>query len=230
MARTSKRPVVTGQISKNNATVLFLIIGKTHPTIVKNEGEEYRNKLQQLIIALHLQNHVQFVNQFLSLDILLEYLQMTDIYLFTSKDPHQAVSGTFSYALSCGCPIISTPIPHSLEVLQSEVGVMIDFENEQQLAKACAILQVPLDLLKRCIISKEFGVGSVALINLRPEEAIAMRNSLCTGLYAKLFDWIVNKSNMQLKSEAGESKDLYIGVLDIFGFEIFETNSFEQFW
>ena len=123
-------------IVKNNATVLFLIIGKTHPTIVKNEGEEYRNKLQHLITALHLQNHVQFVNQFLSLDVLLEYLQMTDIYLFTSKDPHQAVSGTFSYALSCGCPIISTPIPHSLEVLQSEAGVMIDFENEQQLATA----------------------------------------------------------------------------------------------
>ncbi len=61
---------------------------------------------------------------------------MTDIYLFTSKDPNQAVSGTFSYAISCGCPVISTPIPHAREVLGADAGIMIDFEAPQQLADA----------------------------------------------------------------------------------------------
>lgn len=71
---------------------------------------------------------------------LLEYLQLTDIYLFTSKDPNQAVSGTFSYAMSCGCAIISTPIPHAVEVLKNDAGIIIDFENSEQLEPAIIAL------------------------------------------------------------------------------------------
>jgi glycosyltransferase involved in cell wall biosynthesis len=124
------------EIIKKNDDVLFLIIGKTHPSVVKEEGEKYRLMLEEKIEALQLQNHVQFVNRYLPLSDLLEYLQLTDIYLFTSKDPNQAVSGTFSYAMSCGCPIVSTPIPHACEVLCGESGIIVDFENDQQLAEA----------------------------------------------------------------------------------------------
>jgi glycosyltransferase involved in cell wall biosynthesis len=122
-------------IIEKNSAVLFLIIGKTHPSVVKNEGEKYRQFLQEKVEKLHLQNHVLFINQYVSLAVLLEYLQLTDIYLFTSKDRNQAVSGTFSYAISCGCPIISTPIPHASEVLQDKTGIIIDFENPTQLSK-----------------------------------------------------------------------------------------------
>jgi glycosyltransferase involved in cell wall biosynthesis len=80
--------------------VLFLILGKTHPVVLKQEGEKYRDMLKQKIRSLHLDAHVKFVNEYLSLPKLLSYLQLTDIYLFTSKDPHQAVSGTFAYAMS----------------------------------------------------------------------------------------------------------------------------------
>ena len=65
---------------------------------------------------------------------MLEYLQLTDIYLFTTNDPNQAVSGTFAYAMSCACPIISTPIPHAKEVLTEDTGIIFDFRNSQQLA------------------------------------------------------------------------------------------------
>ncbi|WP_264564280.1 glycosyltransferase [Flavobacterium sp. N3904] len=122
-------------IIKENKDVLFLIIGKTHPSIVKVEGEKYRTMLEAKIKTLQLQNHVLFINTFLPLPQLLDFLQLTDIYLFTSKDPNQAVSGTFSYAISCGCPIISTPIPHASEVLSDGAGIIIDFGNSEQLAK-----------------------------------------------------------------------------------------------
>lgn len=127
-------------IVKEQPDVLFLIIGKTHPTVFKNEGEKYRNSLKASIEELELQNHVQFVDKYLSLDVLLEYLQLTDIYLFTSKDRNQAVSGTFSYAISCGCPIISTPIPHAVEVLKNGTGIIVDFENPEQLAEQVILL------------------------------------------------------------------------------------------
>ncbi len=124
------------EIIAKNKNVLFLIIGKTHPGVVKHEGERYRTMLENEVTELNLSEHVKFLNSFLPLPELLEYLQLTDVYLFTSKDPNQAVSGTFSYAISCGCPVISTPIPHATEVLKDNGGMIVDFENSKQLSEA----------------------------------------------------------------------------------------------
>lgn len=128
--------------------VMFLIIGKTHPEVVKNEGEKYREQLKQMVVDLGIEKHVRFINSYLALDELLEYLQLTDIYLFTSNDPNQAVSGTFVYAMSCSCPIISTPIPHAKEVLTKETGILIDFQNSKQLSEAVLRLFNDEPLLK----------------------------------------------------------------------------------
>jgi hypothetical protein len=122
-------------IIKTNPDVIFLVIGKTHPEVLKKEGEQYRNSLEAMIISRNLTQHVKFINSYLPLPDLLEYLQLTDIYLFTTNDPNQAVSGTFAYAMSCGCPIISTPIPHAKEVLTKDTGIIFDFRNSQQLAE-----------------------------------------------------------------------------------------------
>lgn len=127
-------------IAKEIPEVMFLIIGKTHPEVVKNEGEKYREMLQKTVVELKIENHVRFINKYLALPDLLEYLQLTDIYLFTTNDPNQAVSGTFVYAMSCGCPIISTPIPHAKEVLTKDTGIIIDFESSEQLAKSVMLL------------------------------------------------------------------------------------------
>ena len=146
-------------IVKAAPEVLFLVIGKTHPTVVKNDGETYRNSLEAKVMALGLEKNVTFINKYLPLEELLEYLQLTDIYLFTTKDRNQAVSGTFSYAISCGCPIISTPIPHAVEVLQNETGIIIDFESPKQLAEQ-VILLLNDDQLRKNIASN--GIHKLA--------------------------------------------------------------------
>ncbi len=121
-------------IIKKFPNVVYIIIGRTHPEIVKQEGENYRSFLELKVLELGLHKYVKFVNTYLSLENLLEYLQLTDIYLFTSKNKHQAVSGTFSYAMSCSCPVVSTPIAHAREMLNDEAGIIFDFENSEQLA------------------------------------------------------------------------------------------------
>lgn len=121
-------------IVKEHPDVVFLVIGKTHPEVVKNHGEIYRESLAFKVQEYGLQNNVVFINKYVALNELLEYLQLTDIYLFTATDPNQAVSGTFSYAMSCACPIISTPIPHAREVLSADTGIIFDFHNAQQLS------------------------------------------------------------------------------------------------
>jgi glycosyltransferase involved in cell wall biosynthesis len=146
-------------IVKNNPEVLFLIIGKTHPMVVNQEGEKYRDMLEKMVDDLQVRQNVRFINHFLTLPELLEYLQLTDIYLFTSTDPNQAVSGTFSYAISCGCAMISTPIPHALEVLTNDSGVIVDFNNAGQLSDA-VIRLVNDDALREKISSN--GLHKIA--------------------------------------------------------------------
>jgi glycosyltransferase involved in cell wall biosynthesis len=142
-------------IIKQCPETMFLILGKTHPEVVKNEGEKYREILEQKVAQLSLQNHVRFVNKYLELPELLEYLQLTDIYLFTANDPNQAVSGTFVYAMSCGCPIISTPIPHAKEMLTDETGTIFDFRNSSQLATAT------IKLLNNDNLRKNIGINTL---------------------------------------------------------------------
>jgi glycosyltransferase involved in cell wall biosynthesis len=168
-------------IIKAHPDVLFMVLGKTHPTIVKQEGEQYRIMLEQKVIALNLEKHVRFVNEYLELPILLEYLQLSDLYLFTSKDPNQAVSGTFSYAVSCGCPVISTPIPHAKEVLRNNNGIIIDFENSEQLAKAV------ISLLNNEKLRTEISINS-----FHKMASTAWQNSAIA--HALLFEEITNNA------------------------------------
>lgn len=138
--------------------VIYLIIGKTHPEVSKREGEKYRESLYEKVEKLNLKNNVQFINKYLALPELIKYLQQTDIYLFTAKDPNQAVSGTLAYAMACGCPIISTPIPHAKELIDG-AGVNFDFQNSAQLADET------IKLLYQPRLMKEMRLNALHKIN-----------------------------------------------------------------
>jgi glycosyltransferase involved in cell wall biosynthesis len=120
--------------------VLYMVMGRTHPGVVRHEGERYRESLERRVAELGIADHVRFVNRYLERDELLERLRMTDIYLFTSQDREQAVSGTFAYAMASACPMISTRIPHATETLDDGAGSLIDFDSPEQLTHAAILL------------------------------------------------------------------------------------------
>lgn len=159
-------------IVAKNPNVMFLIIGKTHPEVKKHDGEQYREMLEQKVRQLKLTDNVRFINNYLALPELLEYLQLTDIYLFTTNDPNQAVSGTFAYAMSCACPIISTPIPHAQEVLTNDTGIIFDFRNSDQLANAVLKLLNDEDLRKNISSNTLQKIVSTAWENSAVEHAM----------------------------------------------------------
>ncbi|CAN6803988.1 unnamed protein product [Brassica oleracea] len=78
-------------------------------------------------------------------------------------------------------------------------------------------------LCKRVMVTPEETISRC----LDPESAAFSRDALAKFVYARLFDWIVNKINNSIGQDP-DSKHM-IGVLDIYGFESFKTNSFEQF-
>ncbi|KAI5799041.1 myosin I MyoA [Geopyxis carbonaria] len=69
--------------------------------------------------------------------------------------------------------------------------------------------------------------GSVYEVPLNPTQASAVRDALAKALYNNLFEWIIDRVNQAMKTVGGEV-ETSIGILDIYGFEIFDTNSFEQ--
>jgi len=132
------------EISYAFPDTVYIVLGETHPNLRAQEGEKYREYLQQLIRDNNLQENVRLINEYVPTKKLMEYLRLTDIYLFTSKDPEQAVSGTFLYAMSAGCPIISNSFILAHEMLDENTGVILKTTMENELAEqACRILQSP---------------------------------------------------------------------------------------
>ena len=175
-------------IVKKCPEALFLVIGKTHPEVVKTDGEAYRDMLEQRVEQLEMQDHVRFINKYVDLPELLEYLQLTDIYLFTTNDPNQAVSGTFVYAMSCGCPIISTPIPHAKELITKDTGIIFDFRNTHQLSAAV------LRLLNNDKLRRNLGINTLQKIASTAWENSAIAHAM---LFSKILG---NKNDLRYNS------------------------------
>ena len=89
--------------------LLYLIVGATHPVLLRNEGERYRESIMQLVRDLKLEEHVVFDNRYLGDEELADYLYLSDIYLSPYPNLDQAVSGTLAFAAGTGRAIISTP-------------------------------------------------------------------------------------------------------------------------
>lgn len=133
------------EIVKMYPDVVYLIIGATHPVVLKNEGEAYRNSLVKKINDLGLEKNVIFYNQYYKTEELLDFLKASDIYLSLSQNPDQAVSGTLSYALGVGRPVISTAFAHAREIVTSEVGKLIGFGKESTAELSTAIIDMMRD-------------------------------------------------------------------------------------
>ena len=124
------------QVVKKFPDFVYIIFGATHPDVLRDEGESYRNFLIEKVYNLSLYDHVRFYNRYFPLSELLHFLKATDVYVSPSLEPNQAVSGTLSYALGMGRPVISTAFAQAREVVTDEVGIVVDFKNSQAYADA----------------------------------------------------------------------------------------------
>ena len=116
-------------IVKEHPDILYLIAGQTHPELLRQHGEQYRNKLTKLVDDLGMSDHVAFVNQYLEQRDIIDYLLATDVYVTPYLDPNQITSGTLSYALGAGKAVVSTPYLHATEALDEGRGVIVDFRS-----------------------------------------------------------------------------------------------------
>jgi glycosyltransferase involved in cell wall biosynthesis len=124
------------EIIKRHPQAVYLILGATHPHLIAREGEKYRTGLEHLAEDLGVGDHVIFYNRFVSEDDLMQFIGATDIYITPYPNEAQITSGTLAYVSGAGRAVVSTPYWHALELLGGGTGVLVPFQNPEEIAHA----------------------------------------------------------------------------------------------
>jgi glycosyltransferase involved in cell wall biosynthesis len=124
------------QIAQKYPEVLYLIIGQTHPKLLKKNGEQYRNFLKKKVRDLGIQDNVKFINKYIELHDLTKWLSAFDFYITPYLDPEQVTSGALAYAVGAGKLCISTPYIYAKEVLADNRGIIVPFKDSSAIAQA----------------------------------------------------------------------------------------------
>ncbi len=122
-------------ILEKHPNVVYIILGATHPHVIQHEGETYRLSLQWLAQEKGVESNVIFYNRFVSLEELVEFISVADIYITPYLNAAQIVSGTLAYTLGAGKAVIATPYWYAEEMLAEERGVLVPFGNPAALAE-----------------------------------------------------------------------------------------------
>lgn len=128
------------KIVERHPDAVYIILGATHPHIVRREGHAYRHSLERLVEELGMGNNVLFHNRYVSLEELCSYINAADVYVTPYPNLQQITSGTLAYAMGAGKPVVSTPYLYAKEMLSDGRGRLFDVGNSEQLAGQIAEL------------------------------------------------------------------------------------------
>ena len=122
------------EILRTHPEVVYVVLGATHPNLLRHEGETYRIRLQRLAESLGVSEHVVFHNRFVKQEELEELIGASDIYVTPYVNEAQVTSGTLAYAVGAGKAVVSTPYWHAREILSDGCGVLVPFADPAALA------------------------------------------------------------------------------------------------
>jgi glycosyltransferase involved in cell wall biosynthesis len=122
-------------VLKEFPNVVYVILGATHPNLVKEQGETYRMSLERMAADLGIKKNVIFYNRFVDIEELKAFIGMADIYITPYMNKSQITSGTLAYAFGNGKAVVSTPYWHAEELLTEGRGVLVPFGDSGAIAK-----------------------------------------------------------------------------------------------
>ena len=127
-------------ILKSCPNAVYVVLGATHPNLIRHEGEAYRERLTARAGALGVADHVVFLNQFVDQATLLDYIAMCDVYATPYLNEAQMTSGTLAYSFGSGKAVVSTPYWHAQELLADGRGILVPFGDVTAIGSEIAAL------------------------------------------------------------------------------------------
>lgn len=127
-------------IVKKHPDVVYIVLGATHPGVTAHSGEDYRLSLQRRTRELGVAKNVEFVNKFVEIEELIEFLGAADVYVTPYHNEAQITSGTLAYALGTGKATVSTPYWYAQEMLADGRGLLVPFKDPEALSNAISYL------------------------------------------------------------------------------------------
>jgi glycosyltransferase involved in cell wall biosynthesis len=130
----------------------YVLLGATHPELLRTEGERYRTRLETLAADLGMTRHVMFIDRFVSQLELSRWLEAADVFVTPYPNLDQIVSGTLSYAMAAGKASVSTPYLYASEILAGGRGRLVSPGNPA--AMSCALLELLQDHGLRSVMAQ----------------------------------------------------------------------------
>ena len=154
-------------ILKRRADALYVVLGATHPNLVRDQGEAYRNRLMRRVRELGVEDHVVFLDRFVDLPTLLEFISMCDVYVTPYLNEAQMTSGTLAYSFGLGKPVVSTPYWHARELLANGRGVLVPFGDATAIGSKIAELLTD-DVRRQAMCRRAYAVSRTMTWERRP--------------------------------------------------------------
>ena len=171
--------------------VVYIVLGATHPNLVRDQGEAYRLSLERLAKKNKVQKNVIFYNRFVNTEELKEFIGAADIYVTPYLNEAQITSGTLAFSFGAGKAVVSTPYWHAAELLAEDRGALVPFGDPKAIARE--VITLLRDEVRRTAIRKnayklgrEMVWSNVARLYMRSfesarlERAVLSRKSFAT--------------------------------------------------
>ena len=195
-------------ILKRRPDAVYVVLGTTHPNLVRDQGEAYRDSLITRVRELGVEEHVMFLDQFVDHATLLEFISMCDVYVTPYLNEAQMTSGTLAYSFGLGKPVVSTPYWHAHELLADGRGVLVPFGDATSTGREIAELLTD-DARRQAICKRAYAVSRTMTWERAAERYVSAFEKARHGHWIKVVSRSDAAASPEFRSPA--APDMQIG-------------------
>ena len=194
-------------ILERRADAVYVVLGATHPNLVRDQGEAYRKSLIARVRELGVEDHVVFLDQFVDQAMLLEFISMCDVYVTPYLNEAQMTSGTLAYSFGLGKPVVSTPYWHANELLADGRGVLVPFGDAAAIGNEIAELLTD-DPRRQAMRKRAYAVSRTMTWQRTAERYVSAFESARQGHWLKV---IARSDTGSPEPRSAAAPDMQIG-------------------
>jgi glycosyltransferase involved in cell wall biosynthesis len=194
-------------ILERRADAVYVVLGATHPNLVRDQGEAYRKSLIARVRELGVEDHVVFLDQFVDQAMLLEFISMCDVYVTPYLNEAQMTSGTLAYSFGLGKPVVSTPYWHARELLADGRGILVPFGDAAAIGREIAELLTD-DARRQAMCRRAYAVSRTMTWQRTAERHVSAFESARQGHWLKV---IARSDTGSPEPRSAAAPDMQIG-------------------